>query len=96
MNTIRLNTDQVIAVLNSYLNAGARLHHFNGAQWYIALGDYGVAVIDSSRRDDCTLDFMNGEKAFNYLKSSSNCTEERAFENSLESFVQAVTRKVGV
>ena len=94
--TIRLNTIQVIAVLNSYLNAGARLHYFNGAQWYIALGEYGVAVIDSSLRENCTLDFMNGQEAYDYLKSSSNCREEGAFENLLNSFVQEYTRKVGV
>ena len=94
--TITLNTNQVIDVLNSYLNAGARLHYFNGAQWYIALGEYGVAVIDSSLRENCTLDYMNGQQAYDYLKTSSNCTEEGAFENSLNSFVQAVTKKVGV
>jgi hypothetical protein len=94
--TITLNTNQVIDVLNSYLNAGARLHYFNGAQWYIALGEYGVAVIDSSLRENCTLDFMSGQKAYDYLKTSSNCTEENAFENALESYVNAVTRKMGV
>jgi hypothetical protein len=94
--TIRLNTNQVINVLNSYLNAGARLHYFNGAQWYIALGEYGVAVIDSSLRENCTLDFMNGQQAYDYLKTSSNCTEDNAFANSLESYVKAVTKKVSV
>ena len=54
------------------------------------------AVIDSSLRENCTLDFMNGQQAYDYLKTSSNCTEEGAFENSLNSFVQAVTKKVGV
>jgi|TARA_B100001094_G_C18176360_1_gene798113 hypothetical protein len=94
--TIRLNTNQVIDVLNSYLNAGARLHYFNGAQWYIALGEYGVAVIDSSLRENCTLEFMSGQKAYDYLKTSSNCTEDNAFANSLELFVKLVTKKVGV
>ena len=94
--TIRLNTNQVIDVLNSYLNAGARLHYFNGAQWYIALGEYGVAVIDSSLRENCTLQFMSGQKAYDYLKTSSNCTEDNAFANSLELFVKLVTKKVGV
>ena len=93
---IRLNTNQVIDVLNSYLNAGARLHYFNGAQWYIALGEYGVAVIDSSLRENCTLEFMSGQKAYDYLKTSSNCTEDNAFANSLELFVKLVTKKVGV
>lgn len=94
--TIRLNTNQVIDVLNSYLNAGARLHYFNGAQWYIALGEYGVAVIDSSLRENCTLEFMSGQNAYDYLKTSSNCTEDNAFANSLELFVKLVTKKVGV
>jgi len=90
METITLNTKQVLQVLISYLNAGARLHHFNGGQWYIACSDYSVVIIDSSMGDYCTLDFFSGEKAFNYLQSSSNCNEENAFSNAIRNFEQLV------
>ena len=89
-NTIKLDSRQTLTLLESYLKAGARLHYFNGAQWYIACSDDLVAVIDSGRRDNCTLDFFTGDKAVSYLESGSNCTEENAFENSFESYKELI------
>tara|TARA_B100001559_G_scaffold148946_1_gene124963 strand:+ start:1316 stop:1606 length:291 start_codon:yes stop_codon:yes gene_type:complete len=88
--TIKLDSRQTLTILESYLKAGARLHHFNGAQWYIACSDDLVAIIDSGRRDDCTLDFFTEEKAVSYLKSGSNCREDNAFENAFESYKELI------
>ena len=90
MKTILLDTEQAVSILTSYMKAGARLHFFNGAQWYIDIGGM-VAVMDTSSRDNCTLDFMRGRKASKYLTSGGgNCTEENAFRNSLKSFTNLV------
>ena len=93
MKTITMNTEQAISVLTSYMKAGARLHFFNGAQWYIDIAGM-VAVIDTGSRDNCTLDFMRGRKASKYLTSGGgNCTEENAFRNSLKTFTDLVGTK---
>jgi len=89
-NTIKLDSRQTLTILESYLKAGARLHHFNGAQWYIAISEDLVAIIDSGRRDDCTLDFFRGDKAVSYLETGSNCQEENAFEDSFESYKELI------
>ena len=90
METIYMDSKQVLSIIKSYKEAGAKLHHFNGAQWYIRVSDDLVAIMDSSLRDNCTLDFHTGDKAVNYLKSSSNCTEENAFENAIKSFEELI------
>ena len=89
-NTITLDKYQALAMIESYHNAGARLHHFNGAQWYIALDKSNVAIIDSSKGDNCSLDFMIGQQAINYLTSSSNCTEDNAFANAISSLASLI------
>tara|TARA_Y100000114_G_scaffold147848_1_gene160125 strand:- start:364 stop:645 length:282 start_codon:yes stop_codon:yes gene_type:complete len=90
MKTILLDTEQAVSILTSYYKAGARLHFFNGAQWYIDINGM-VAVMDTGSRDNCTLDFMRGRKAAKYLTSGGgNCTEENAFRNSLKSFTELV------
>ena len=88
--TITLDKLQALAIIESYHNAGARLHHFNGSQWYIELNRYSVAIVDSSRGDDCTLDFMIGQQAMDYLTTSSNCREENAFSNAITSLAVAI------
>ena len=88
--TITLDKLQALAIIDSYHNAGARLHHFNGSQWYIELNRYSVAIVDSSRGDDCTLDFMIGQQAVDYLTTSSNCREENAFSNAITSLAVAI------
>lgn len=95
MKTILLDTEQAVSILTSYYKAGARLHFFNGAQWYIDIGGM-VAVLDTGRRDSCTLDFMRGRQAAKYLTSGGgNCTEENAFRDSLKSFTDLVDRHQG-
>ena len=88
--TITLDKLQALSIIESYHNAGARLHHFNGSQWYIELNRYSVAIVDSSRGDDCTLDFMTGQQAVDYLTTSSNCREENAFTNAITSLAVAI------
>ena len=88
--TITLDKLQALSIIESYHNAGARLHHFNGSQWYIELNRYSVAIVDSSRGDDCTLDFMIGQQAVDYLTTSSNCREENAFSNAITSLAVAI------
>lgn len=52
LKAINMDSIQALTVLESYLMAGAKLHHFNGAQWYIRVSDDFVAIIDSGRRDN--------------------------------------------
>lgn len=85
-----MDSIQALTVLESYLIAGAKLHHFNGAQWYIKVSDDLVAIVDSGKRDNCTLDFFTGDKAVGYLKSGSNCHEENAFEDAVASYKELV------
>ena len=91
MNQLTMNTDTAIQLLMSYQELGARLHYFNGSQWYIEISPLMVAVFDTSRRDECTLDFMIGDKAENYLTSGSNCREENAFANQIHSLMDLVS-----
>ena len=51
MNTIKLTNEQATYILNSYCKVGGRLHHFNGAQWYIELAKDYVAIIDTGARE---------------------------------------------
>lgn len=90
LKAINMDSIQALTVLESYLIAGAKLHHFNGAQWYIRVSDDLVAIVDSGRRDNCTLDFFTGDKAVSYLKSGSNCHEENAFEDAVASYKELV------
>jgi len=94
MKTILLDTEQAVAILQSYCKAGARLHFFNGAQWYIDINGM-VAVMDTGRRDNCTLEFMRGREASKYLSSGGNCTEENAFANSLKVFTDLLDKHNG-
>ena len=95
MKTILLDTEQAIAILQSYCKAGARLHHFNGGQWYIELAQDCVAVMDTASRDNCRLDFMTGDNAIIYLSSGGNCPEENAFANSLKVFTDLLDKHNG-
>ena len=90
LKAINMDSIQALTVLESYLMAGAKLHHFNGAQWYIRVSDDFVAIVDSSRRDNCTLDFFTGDKAVSYLQSGSNCHEANAFEDAIASYKELV------
>jgi hypothetical protein len=90
LKAINMDSIQALTVLESYLMAGAKLHHFNGAQWYIRVSDDFVAIIDSGRRDNCTLDFFTGDKAVSYLQSGSNCHEANAFEDAIASYKELV------
>ena len=92
LKAIKMDSTQALTVLESYLMAGAKLHHFNGAQWYIRISDDFVAIVDSGRRDNCTLEFFTGDKAVNYLTSGSNCHEEDAFENAVASYKELVVK----
>lgn len=95
MNTIKLTNEQATYILNSYCKVGGRLHHFNGAQWYIELAKDYVAIIDTGARENITLDFFTGERAINYLKSGSNCNEPNAFENAIKSYTDLLDRHAG-
>tara|TARA_B100000927_G_scaffold23545_1_gene17788 strand:- start:2031 stop:2333 length:303 start_codon:yes stop_codon:yes gene_type:complete len=95
MDTIKLNNEQAVFMLMSYFKAGGRLHHFNGAQWYIELAYDYVAILDTGARENITLDFFTDERAINYLKSGSNCHEPNAFENAIKSYTDLLDRHAG-
>lgn len=64
-----------IETLKYFEEMGARLHHFNGAQWYIELTPSRVVVMDTSSRDNVTVDYFTGDKAKSYLETSGNCRD---------------------
>ena len=61
-----------IETLRYFEEMGARLHHFNGAQWYIELTPSRVVVMDTSTRDNVTVDYFTGDKATSYLETTGN------------------------
>ena len=64
-----------IETLKYFEEMGARLHHSNGAQWYIELTPNKVVVMDTSTRDNVTVDYFTEDKAVSYLESSGNCKD---------------------
>jgi len=64
-----------IETLKYFEEMGARLHHFNGAQWYIELTPSRVVVMDTSTRDNVTIEYFTGARSISYLQTSGNCKE---------------------
>ena len=84
-----MSNARAISMLNTYLEIGGQLHNYNGAQWYIKLADDYVAILDTGSSNNCTLEFMEGEKAKKYLKTSGNCTG-KSFRDKITAFTDLV------
>ena len=71
----KITRDQAIELLNGLYEGGAVVHHFNGAQWNIAISESLVITIDTSLDEDMP-QIRTGEDAKSYLESGSNMLKD--------------------
>ena len=67
---------QSLELLIVLYESGARVHHFNGSQWYVEVNPNMVMVFDTSLESDIPQIRLN-EDANDYLTSNSNTSDER-------------------
>jgi len=67
---------QSLEMLTVLYEAGARVHHFNGSQWYVEVNPKMVMVFDTSLENDMPQIRLN-EDAEDYLTSNSNTYDVR-------------------
>ncbi len=71
-----ITRQQSLQLLVVLYEMGARVHHFNGSQWYVEVSNDLVMVFDTSLESDIPQIRLN-EDANDYQSSNSNTSDER-------------------
>ena len=71
-----ITRNQSLELLQVLYEAKARVHHFNGSQWYVEVNPKMVMVFDTSLESDMPQIRIN-EDAEDYLTSNSNTMDVR-------------------